>query len=304
MNTATGVARDRRAAGIAFALVSAASFGVMAILIRIAYDAGAEPAAILFVRFAVAAVILSAIRRARRVGAAARGQRMGVAVLGAIYVGQSLCYFTALRYAPAALVALLLYLNPAIVAVAASVLFGARLGRTRVAALIIALVGMVATVGAAWPADPLGIALAIGAAVIYATYILVGSRVSTGPGPLASSEIVTASAALIFGVVVLASGPSFPATADGWAAALGIALVSTVVAIVTFFAAMERLGPSDAATISTIEPAVTVVLAALVLHERVTALQVFGGSLILAAVVLLSRVRAPVDAGPDPSGHP
>jgi drug/metabolite transporter (DMT)-like permease len=72
-----------------------------------------------------------------------------------------------------------------------------------------------------------------------------------------------------------------------------IALVSTVAAITLFFAGVARVGPTRASTLSTVEPAFTVVLAAALLDERVSTLQLAGGMLILAAVVLLARAGEP-----------
>lgn len=83
---------------------------------------------------------------------------------------------------------------------------------------------------------------------------------------------------------------------SAWAAVVGIALVSTVLAITTFFAGLERLGPPDTATLSTVEPVVTVVLAAAVLDESIGPAQLLGGALILVAVVALAR-RRPAPAG-------
>jgi drug/metabolite transporter (DMT)-like permease len=67
--------------------------------------------------------------------------------------------------------------------------------------------------------------------------------------------------------------------------------VSTVAAITWFFAGLKRVGPTRASTLSTVEPAVTVALAALMLDERIALVQLAGGALILAAVVLLARAR-------------
>jgi drug/metabolite transporter (DMT)-like permease len=66
-----------------------------------------------------------------------------------------------------------------------------------------------------------------------------------------------------------------------------IALVSTVVAVSAFFAGLRRVGPSEAAILSTFEPPVTVALAFLVLGERLTPVQLAGGALVLAAVIVL-----------------
>jgi drug/metabolite transporter (DMT)-like permease len=82
---------------------------------------------------------------------------------------------------------------------------------------------------------------------------------------------------------------TFPASALGWVAVLAIALFSTVLAFVTFFAGLKRIGPTTASTLSTFEPIVAVALAAFVLGETITPVQALGGVLILFAVIILSR---------------
>jgi drug/metabolite transporter (DMT)-like permease len=54
---------------------------------------------------------------------------------------------------------------------------------------------------------------------------------------------------------------------------------------------MQQLGATDAATISTLEPVVTLLLAFLVLHEILAPMQVAGAVLVIAAVAVLTRVR-------------
>ncbi|HET9340864.1 MAG TPA: DMT family transporter, partial [Casimicrobiaceae bacterium] len=107
--------------------------------------------------------------------------------------------------------------------------------------------------------------------------------------PLAMSTVVIASAGVLFAALALLRGPVLPATAAGWTAVAAIALVSTVAAITWFFAGLKRIGPTRASTLSTVEPVVTVALAAIVLGERIAAVQLAGGALILAAVVMLAR---------------
>jgi drug/metabolite transporter (DMT)-like permease len=58
-----------------------------------------------------------------------------------------------------------------------------------------------------------------------------------------------------------------------------------------FFAGLSRIGPSRAAIVSTLEPAVTVALAAVILQENITLEQLAGGALILAAVIVLQVRR-------------
>jgi drug/metabolite transporter (DMT)-like permease len=288
-----------RAAGVVLIAVSAASFGAMAVFARLAYDDGADVTAVLFLRFAIAAPLMALLMRLRGL-AWPRGRLLaGLAAMGGLgYVGQSLSFFTALTKASASLVALLLYAYPAIVTVLSVLVLGERLTRPRVAALGVALAGAVLTIGPELSGEPLGVVLGASAAVIYSVYILVGSRLTPRSGALPASAVIMAAAAAVYAVVVAVQRPAFPATAGSWAAVVAIALVSTVVAITTFFAGMARLGPTDASTLSTLEPVVTVVLAALVLDERLSAAQLVGGLLILAAVVVLAR--APLDRAAAP----
>lgn len=288
-----------RAVGVGLIAMSAASFGAMAIFARTAYDGGADITAVLFLRFVIAAPCMALLLRLRG-ELWPRGRVLaGLAAMGGVgYVGQSLSYFTALTLASASLVALLLYAYPAIVTVFSAVLFGARLTPVRIGALSLALAGTALIVGPELSGRPTGIALGAAAAVIYSGYILAGSRLTPLAGALPSSAVVMASAAAVFTVVAAVQRPAFPSTGGSWAAVVAIALVSTVVAITTFFAGMERLGATDASTLSTIEPVVTVVLAWAVLDERLSAAQIAGGVLVLTAVVVLARATSPAAVTP------
>ena len=105
----------------------------------------------------------------------------------------------------------------------------------------------------------------------------------------ASTIVISAAAAVYIGIVAV-RGPVFPSTLSGWGAVVAIALISTVLPIVTFFAGLERVGPSKASTLSTLEPVVSVGLAILVLGEALNPFQILGGGLILAAVLVCSLI--------------
>jgi drug/metabolite transporter (DMT)-like permease len=290
---------DRRehATGIAFIVASAVAFGTMAILARTAYADGVDTRTLLASRFSIAAACLFAIVRVCRVRLPRGRDLASVAALGGIgYGGQAATFFTALTLAPAGLVAILLYMHPSMVAALAVVLLRERMTTTKLVALVIALIGMVLTVAPAlvggadaYPRLPAGVAFGFAAAVIYAVYIIAGTRLTSRVEPLALSTIVVASAACVFAIAAAVAGPVWPRSAGGWAAIVGIAIVSTVASITLFFAGLARIGPTRASTLSTIEPVVTVVLGALMLGERIGVLQLAGGALILLTVVLLAH---------------
>ena len=297
-------ARRSRATGVAFIVGSALAFGAMAILARYAYADGVDTPTLLALRFGIAGVCLLAIARYRRL-ALPRGRDLRAVMLlgGAGYGGQAATFFVALALAPASLVALLLYLHPALVALLAAAFLHERMNAAKLVALVVALVGMTLTVGPAlrggvgeFPQLPLGIALALAAAAIYSVYIVVATRLTERVAPLALSTVVVVSAAVVFAIVAIVNGPRWPASLSGWLAVTGIALVSTVAAITLFFAGLARVGPTQASTLSTIEPMFTVALAAALLGERIAPMQLAGGALIVAAVLLLAR--APRASGP------
>ncbi len=279
----------RRLIGILLVLLSAAAFGTLAVLGRYAYAAGLDALTILFLRFSLAAIVTGAWLVKQGAGwprGSALWRLVGMGALG--YVGQAFSYLTALQFASAGLVALLLYLYPAFVALLSALVLKERLGRTKLTALGLALTGTALTVGPAggqW----LGMLLAIAAAAIYSVYILVGERVLKQVSVVQSSTVIFASAGAVSGLLMLFNGPHWPADAAGWAAIAAIVVVATVLPVATFLAGLERIGPTNAAMLSTLEPVVTVALAAWLFGETPPLITLFGGGLILAAVLLLTN---------------
>jgi drug/metabolite transporter (DMT)-like permease len=279
----------KRIIGFALAALSAASFGFLAIFARLAYADGAGTTTVLFLRFAIGGTIMIVILRARRLRLTRGRKLLGLFLMGAIgYAGQSFCYFTALRHASASLVALLLYAYPAFVTLLSAALLKERITRAKAAALALALAGTALIVGFGGGGEALGIALALGAAAVYSVYIVCGSRLIGEGESLQASTVIMLSTALVYGAAVLAGGFEPPRGSSGAAAVVAIALVSTVVAIVSFFAGMERIGPSGASLVSTIEPLVTVLAAAAFLGESIGPLTILGGGLVISGLVVLA----------------
>lgn len=285
----TNVRAANRWIGPVLIVISAIAFGTLPIFARLAYAAGATPTTVLLLRFAIAAIIMVFVMMARKIPFPRGYILLGLVLMGAVgYVGQSLAYFTALTMASAGLVALLLYLYPAIVTVLSALIFKERLTPLKLGAILLALAGTALAIGPTGSGSTPGILLGIASAVIYSIYILVGSRVMPKPGVISSSTTIMIAAAIVFGGIVAVQGPAFPVTALGWAAIAAIALISTVLAILAFFAGLKRIGPSRSSAISTFEPITSVVLAALVLGESFSALQALGGCLILVAALICS----------------
>ncbi len=280
----------RRFSGYILTIISAVSFGVMPILARVAYASGVDPITLLFLRFTTATVLMAVILIIRKIPLPSGRSFFHLVLMGGVgYVGQSLCYFTALTLASASLVALLLYLYPMLVVVLSIIFLREKITWIKIAALGMALIGSALTIGFSGEGKTAGILFGVAAAVIYSVYIVSGSRVMQKVQALPASTVIIGSAAVVYSVLVAYRGPVFPTTPGGWLAIFGVAVIGTVIAIGTFLAGMERIGPSNASTISTLEPVVSVILAGLLLGEDLSPLKLFGGVLILAAVVTLTR---------------
>ncbi len=281
--------------GALLCLVSAAAFGTLGIFGKLATEAGASVTSTLLVRFALAALVFLLVLRATGGWLALRRLPRRVVLIGlalgaAGYSLQSGLYFAAIGRLDVSMVSLLLYTYPAFVTLAALALGRATGSLRTTAALVVASAGLVLVLLAAGTGafDLPGALLALGASLTYTTYILVSDGIVGEVDPFALALLVLSGATVSFTVAGVATGTlDLALPAEAWLWLVLIALVSTVVAVSAFFAGLRRVGPSEAAILSTFEPVVTVALAFLVLGERLTPAQLAGGVLVLAAVVLL-----------------
>lgn len=265
----------------------------MPIFARQAYAAGVDLYGILLPRFVLAAVLIGLIARLAGSKMPSAPLVALLALMGGVgYAGQSMLYYSALQYAAAGLVALLLYAYPFIVAVLAALFLHERLGMRQLIALPIAAAGLALTIGGG-SGSPLGIALGLCSAVVYSIYIVGGTRIMRQVDPLVASTIVCAAGAATMALVALwrvAHGlpVSVPRDAAGALPVALIAVVSTVLAITAMLVGLKWLGASLTSVLSTLEPVVSVMLGALVLHEAVSAMQALGGAIVIAAAVWLA----------------
>jgi drug/metabolite transporter (DMT)-like permease len=281
--------------GALICLMSASCFATLGIFGKLATDAGANISSLLLVRFGLAAVAfwlvlrvtggLAGLRRLPR-----RVVLIGLGLGAAGYSLQSTLYFAAIDRLDVSLVGLLLYTYPAFVTVAALALGRATPSLRIWVALTVASAGLALVLLAAGTGafDVTGAAFALAASVTYTTYILVSDRIIGDVDPFALAALVLTGATASFAVVGVSTGSlDLALPAEAWLWLSLIALVSTVVAVSAFFAGLRRVGPSEAAILSTFEPVVTVLLALVVLGERMAPAQLAGGALVLGAVILL-----------------
>jgi drug/metabolite transporter (DMT)-like permease len=287
-------------------LGSATAFGAMGVFGKLAFGAGATVGTLLAVRFTLAAALLWALLLAG--GAArrrARGPRdagiralsgkdvaQGLALGAVAYASQAGGYFAALERIDASLLSLLVYSFPAMVAAAAIALGRERADDRRLTALALVSGGLVLVMAGAGTGalDPAGTALGLGAAVVTSAFVLVSEGAARRLPPMLLSALTCTGAAvsLTAGSALVGDLRPTAVTPQGWGWLVCLAAISTVAAITLFYAGLERVGPTSAAILSTLEPLVTVLLVLGVFGETLRPEQLAGGALILGGVLALA----------------
>ena len=299
----------RRLTGIALILASAAGFGSGSLFAQPVYATGVDWLVLSAWRFLFGAgltwgwLLLSPGRR-RGLWRLGRRTTIVTVALGVLYVGNSGAYYAGLETVSPSLAALIVFVYPALVAVL-SLRFGRRLeGRRAWVALGVALVGVALSLGGIDPADapPLGgLLLVIASPIIYSVWIVLAARLSgeredsvgdqaeDGASVAAATAVMMTATAAVYWSAALAGGrPVLPGAipSEAWFGIVGVGLLSTFVAIQTFYAGTQLIGAAEAALISTVEPIWTIVLAAILFSVALTPIQLIGGALILGGVLI------------------
>lgn len=296
--------RVSHARGLGLVACSALCFAALTVLTQLAHRAGVSVATIVAGRFALAAIVFWPLTLALRRPLPSRRDALLALGLGIAYCADSALLFASLTHTKAALVDLLFFTYPALVALGAVVFRRERWSGGRAAAIAATLLGTGMVIGGS--ADGLhlpGVSLALAAAVLYAGYALVAQTLLKRMDALVLVALVTGSAAATATVGGLASGQLHPPTGAHALVLLGaIGLGATVVGIGTFLAGIARLGAARASITSSIQPALTALLALLIFGDRLGPTQIVGGALVLGTIVILER--RPTRAVPQPALQP
>jgi drug/metabolite transporter (DMT)-like permease len=272
-------------------LVSSAAFGTNPIFGKYAYAAGLTPQQLLAFRFLLSAVAIFAI--ARLFGEQWRRLRPAAVIVllltgGFGYFASAMSFFFALQTLPASLCELVVFIYPTLVALEAWLFLRRPVSRVHGIALAVSLGGAVLLVGSISFQWSWALVLAFIAPLAYSVYLLVGEHAMRAVPPISSSAIVMLGAAVSFNIAAAMNGElRLPAGATQWELLLAMTALTGVVAAPLLLAALPRIGAGTSSMLGLLEPVTTLILAAVLLGERLTPWQVVGGGLVLGSVLLL-----------------
>ncbi|HAR99360.1 MAG TPA: EamA/RhaT family transporter [Syntrophus sp. (in: bacteria)] len=289
--------------GLIYSLVSAFFFGLLAILVKLAYQTGLKDMALLQYRFLLATLLFAGylLIRNPRLLKIRPATLAKTAFLGAVLHGwQSTCFFKALNYIPASTNALILYLYPVIVTLLSLVVFRMKADRTLFFSLALLTGGCALVFYDAFlkALNVTGLLFALGTTLTFSVYLIMTQIFLKGEKSLTITFYVILFTAVPFLFVnnpldILRLAPR------QLLLALAIGLVPTALGIAFQFLAIRELGSARMSIFSTFEPVTTVLMAWLVLGENIVFVQIAGMGLIIAGIVLPNlRGSGPPREGP------
>jgi len=279
---------------------SAVAFSAKAVIAKVGYRHGADPATLLALRmaFALPFFVVAALVTSRGRAPLPRAELGKIALLGVLgYYLSSVLDFYGLVYISAGLERLILFVYPTLVVLMSARLFKIAITRRTLLALGltyggVALAVKTETAGASGSGMWIGVAMIFGCAFSYAAYFVGSGRLIPRIGSLrftALAMIVSTAAMLVhFGIVGGRFGGHAPAVyVDG----LLLALLCTVLPVFLLAEGIRRIGAGSAAIIGAVGPVSTIALAHVVLGEPVHVMQAIGTALVLVGATVVARGR-------------
>jgi drug/metabolite transporter (DMT)-like permease len=283
---------DGRGQGVLVTLLSTVCFGLAPIFGKLAYRAAVTPFTLTALRTAIAAALLWTfylvfwpqaipIRWQNLWGCVGMGVTNGVG---------SLLYYTGLVRLDASLVQLLWTFYPIWVFVFLSAA-GHPISRLALLRLTLALLGVyLLTYAGARPTDWLGIMLILSASACYGWHLVLGQWTLADLDSRTVTLYTLSAMAAVVIIARLAAGMSWtPISPEGWTAILLLALIPTALARLLVFTGLRWLGGAQTSLLGVAELLVTLLLAYLLLDERLSLWQWIGGGLLVSSVLLISR---------------
>ena len=289
--------------GSAVAFASAIVFATGITLVAAIYQDGANVHAVNLTRvLTLASVMAITLAIARVSPALPLRTALRCVLIGVLFCAEIYGLLSSVKYIPVGLAMLIMFTYPLMIAVVGWLTGAEPFTLDRLFAILAAFAGLALALHAPHAdIDWRGVAWAVFTAVVFSAVLIVSGRTMRGVDRRILMLYLTSTAVVIVGAVSLALVPlEWPRTDHGWTL-LAVSTGLYVLATTLLFTAVKMIGPMRTAIIDNSAPIWAIVLGALLLGERLSAVQLFGGGLVLGAVLLVQlSLRVPVRAASSP----
>jgi DME family drug/metabolite transporter len=291
-------------AGLAFIAACGAGvlWGTGALVVNVLVEQhGFTPENISFWRFVVGAVVLLTVFGRSISWDRLKPMLATVLIAGVAMSGYVLLWFLGIEQMGAAVPTLIALCLPPVLVTAIAV--ARRQERADLKLLLVlsgAIIGTVLivvqhrpTVSGGSPNDILlGVLFSVGSALLYTGFSMISGRLSVALGAGPATTCLTVVAASAMGLFGLYRPLSWPAEVPPQAWFLYLGVVTAALALLAFSWGAARLKPTALTVATLLEPLTAVVLSTVFLKQNMSALQWFGGALLLLSIWVLGRRSA------------
>jgi len=226
------------------------------------------------------------------------GKELPLLIISGMAMGINwILLFEAYKYTTVSVATLSYYFAPVIVTIVGPFLFKEKLGTKQIICFIMSTIGIVMITGIgglkSGSRDIIGILFGLGAAVFYATVILLNKFIKRVEGLHRTFLQFIAAVIILVPYVAFTSGITLGAmNSTGWICLLVVGIVHTSITYCMYFTAIKDLPGQKSAILSYIDPLVAIVVSVAVLGESISLPQMIGGVLILG-FTLLNEIKLP-----------
>lgn len=276
--------------GVVFALCCALSYSVNPVLGKLAYANGLSTITILQGRFlfAVIGMVLVFSFLDRSTFRPTKGELKASAIIGLfILIPMNLFYVFSLRDIPASLMSLITYLYPLAVLLMSRVLLGKSIRKNQALSI-----GLIVLGGFCVFSDALMVniaistlAIAIVAMLFYALYMVAVEGLGKNKNTLHLTFWTLLICAVGF-LLIPSEQSLLSLNFKQWGICMAYGVISTILATLFLFLAIDKLGATEAGIFCSFEPIFTILFSAFLLGETITAVRIAGMLLLVGAIVI------------------
>ena len=267
-------------------ILSMAIFGTLAPFVRNISVSSGELALYRAILAALLILVVFAVTK-QRINFKAIRKELPLLLLSGIAMGFNwILLFEAYKYTTVAVATLSYYFAPVIVTIVCPFLFRERLTTKQILCFVFSTVGLALVIGVTdlgkGSSDLTGILFGLGAAVLYATVILLNKFIKGVAGMPRTFLQFLAAIVVLIPYVACTSGVTLGGMdGKGWICLLVVGLIHTGLAYILYFSALKDMPGQEAAILSYVDPLVAVIISVTILGEAMTVTQIIGGILIL-----------------------
>lgn len=286
--------------GYLLAALAAAAYGPNPAFAVPLYAEGMNPNSVLLFRYLLGIPLLGLMVVGRghslRLNKGERGQ---VALLGILMALSSLGLFESYKYMNSGIASTLLFVYPVMVAVIMVLFFHERFKASTAVCLALMAIGLslLTRAGEGGEVSPYGCLLVMVSALTYALYIVivnVNRQIKGIPTSKLLFYLLGFGSLLFAALIPLGSPLTLPPSGGAWLNLLALAVIPTVLSLACTTVAIQAIGSTPTAIFGALEPVTAVVLSVALLGQSITAREIIGGALIVAATTIVVA-GGPVD---------